>query len=109
MLQRRQIFQAAVRPDLIVMLPPLLDHDNCFNPVSEPLHVQAFVSEFAIEALVCAILPRLSRIAQGHLDALASRPFQQCVRYELRAIIGSKIARLPVQRDQPLQHIDHAP
>ena len=40
------------------MLPPPLDQNSGLEQVIEQLHVQEFIAELAIEALVVAVLPR---------------------------------------------------
>ncbi len=55
--------KARVRADRVVVLPPVLDHCRCFGPGPEPLHAQALVPEFPIEALVGSVLPRLPWVA----------------------------------------------
>ena len=58
--------------DGVAMLPPLFDDDFGMSPVSEPLHVQAFVTQLAIEGFVHTILPWLARINVGGFDVLFS-------------------------------------
>lgn len=44
-----------MRPDPVVMLSPALDHDLGFEAISEPLHGQALIAEFAMEAFRHAV------------------------------------------------------
>ena len=41
-----------------------------FGPRAEPFEAQAFVTEFAVEALAGRVLPRLARIDQRGVDFL---------------------------------------
>lgn len=59
-LRRGQVLQAAVRPDLVVVLTPGLDDDLGLATRAEPLDGQALVAKLAVEALVGAVLPRLA-------------------------------------------------
>ena len=52
----------AVRPDLVVVLPPGSDGGPCLRQRLEPMLVQAFVPELAVEALDVAILHRPARL-----------------------------------------------
>jgi hypothetical protein len=44
------------------MATPTFDDDFGFHTISEPLHVQAFISELAVKAFVRPILPWLARL-----------------------------------------------
>lgn len=55
-------------PHLIELTPELFDQDLRIYPVLEPLHVQTLIPEFAVEGLVHAIQPRLSRVDEGRVD-----------------------------------------
>ena len=57
---RGQVAQRRMRLPLVVMLPPLFDHDTRLGAIAEVLDGQTFVSEFAVEALVGAVRCRLS-------------------------------------------------
>lgn len=74
------------------MQPPIFDHDLRFNPISEPLHRQAFIAKFPIEAFGRTVLPGLSGIDQHRLNVLINDPFQQCQADEFRAIVAAQIA-----------------
>lgn len=65
-----------MRPKAIVATPPLLNDDLGVEPCPKPLQAQTFVPELAAEALIRAVLPGLAGIAQRHLDAMPSCPFQ---------------------------------
>ena len=54
--------------DLVEVPSPGLDHDLRINSVAKPLHRQALVAELAVEGLVHAVLPRLSRIDRRSVD-----------------------------------------
>ena len=63
-----------MRPHLVVIPAPILDHDLGFEAITEPLHRQAFVAEFTVEALVRAALPQLAGIDQYSLKPLFLNP-----------------------------------
>ena len=70
---------------LVVMAHPLLNHNLGFEPVAKPLDRQTLVAKLPVEALCCAVLPRLSRIDQGRLNLILRRPLQQSRGHELGA------------------------
>ena len=79
-----------MRPDLIVMLPPLTNDDFRFDTIAEPLHRQALIAEFAVETLRRPILPRLTRIDQRDVEILAGGPFEQGFGNEFRAVVRAQ-------------------
>src|SRR6266702_1273760 len=58
----RQIAEARLRANLIVVTPPGLDHDLGLSTRQEPFEAQALVAELAVEALADAVLPRLAGV-----------------------------------------------
>ena len=69
-----------MRPDLVVVPTPVLDHDLRIDTITKPLHRQALVAELAVEGFVGAVLPRLARVDQRRLDLLVSEPAQNRAR-----------------------------
>ena len=67
-LRRGQVLQAAVWPDLVVVLAPGFDDDAGLAARAEPFDGQALVAEFAIEAFIGAVLPRLARIVEHRVS-----------------------------------------
>ena len=59
--RRRQVIQAAVRPDMIVALPPVFNNFLCLRKIAKPMLVQTFVADLVVEALGEAVLLRLAR------------------------------------------------
>ena len=72
-LDRRMVLEARMRANVVVMLAPSFNDDDRYAARTEPLDAQAFVAEFAVEALVGPVLPRLFRIDERRLDALLDR------------------------------------
>ena len=65
-----------MRSNLVVMLPPALDHDLRINSVPEPLHRQALIAELAVEGFVRAVLPGLAGIDGCGVDMRLVKPLQ---------------------------------
>ena len=97
-----------MRPHLVVVLPPRLDHNLRLGPGAEPFEAQAFVAELAVEALRGPILPGLARIDQRGLDTLVDDPLQQRSGDELRPIVRTQIERRAARRDEPRKYLDDA-
>src|SRR3546814_11818810 len=82
-----------MRPNLVVVLAPRLDHDLGFSPRPEPFEAQALVAELAVEAFAGAILPGLARVDQCRADPLVRDPAEQGLRDELRAVVRTQVQR----------------
>ena len=77
-------------PNGVVVTTPAFNDDPRIGAVAEPLQTQAFVAEFAVEALAGAILPRLAGVDMRRVDLLVGKPLQDRLRDELRAIVIAK-------------------
>src|SRR6266498_1094899 len=97
-----------MRPDVIVMAPPDFDEDASFGAAAEPFHVQAFVAELAVEALVVAVLPRLARIDQGGVDLRFGEPFQDRLTHELGSVVRAQEHRRAAHANQAGEYFDDA-
>ena len=104
--KRRQVVQAHVRSDGVVMPAPSLDDDPGFGAIAEPLDAQAFITEFAIEGFIGTVLPRLAGVDDGRVDAIIGKPFQDGVAHELWPAIRSQISRGPMVTDQAGKNLD---
>ena len=89
-----------MRPDLVVMPPPLLDADPRLDAIAKPIQGQILVAQSAVERFVGRILPRLAGIDQRRLDLRLHEPAQNRARHELRSIVGAQVARRPVDAHQ---------
>ena len=88
-----------MRSDRVVVLAPLLDEDGGLLQAVEDLTVQAFVAQFAVEALAVAVLPRTSRLDVGRLGSDGGNPFSKSNGDDLGAVIRPKGCR-----DTPVLH-----
>src|ERR1039457_781232 len=102
------VLETRMWPYGIVMPTPDFDQDARFDAVAKPLHVQTLVAEFAVEALVVAILPRLARIDQGGVDLGLGEPQQDPVANEFRAVVRTKEQRRTMYADQAGEHVNDA-
>lgn len=87
-----------MRPHGVIVLPPSLDDDLGLGTRAKPFETEAFVTEFAVEALGDAILPGLAGLDQRGADTLPDDPGQQRFRHELRAVVAAQKARRAVEQ-----------
>ena len=80
---------AAVRPDLVVVGSP------CGNALAgllqrlEPVLIEAFIAESAVEALDVRVLGRAAWLDQDVFDAVLLRPCHERPASEFRSVVGS--------------------
>lgn len=81
---------------MVVVRSPGFDNPPCLAQISEPMLVQAEVSELAVEALYEGILRRLARLneMQFYTDLLS--PKEHGLGCEFRAIVAdNRLGELP--------------
>ena len=76
-----------MRPEPIVAMPPFFNDRPCLAQGREPFQVQAFVSQFAVEAFNVRVLNWFSRFDKEQLDPILIGPSIQHMTGELRPII----------------------
>ena len=81
-----------MRPHGVVVLTPTLDDNFCFGARAEPFETEAFVAEFAVEALGDAILRGLAGLNQRGANALRGDPGQEHLGNELRTVAHREVA-----------------
>jgi hypothetical protein len=89
----------AVRPDLVVVLPPGGDRGPGLRQRLEPMAVQAFVPELAVEALDVAVLHWPAWLNQDVANAIGLCPALKRPAGKFRPVVGADHNRLaPKQR-----------
>ena len=86
-LDRGAIFETGMRPYIVEVAPPGLDHDAGFCVRAEPFDTQAFVTKSAIEVLVGAVLPGLPGIDERRADPRFGSPPQNRLADELWPVV----------------------
>lgn len=109
MLHRGQVAQREMQSYLIRLTVPLLNGGARLKAVAREFHAQTFLAKPAVDALVGAVMPRLARLRQRHLQSLIGRPLEQPRRDELRAVVRAKCLRRSALADQAAQDLDAAP
>ena len=77
-----------VGSDFVVVAPPFLDDGPGVRDAVEPVLVEAFVAQLAVEALHVAVLLRLARLDEGVLHAVHVAPAIQGQTRELGPVVG---------------------
>jgi hypothetical protein len=75
-LQRGQVVPPAAQPGSVVIAAPRFDDNMGFGTRAKLSEQHALVAEFAVEALVGAVVSRLARIDQRSADAGLGQPLQ---------------------------------
>lgn len=98
-----------MRPDVVVVDAPSLDHAPGLGQRREHVLVQALVPQLAVEALHVAILHRLAWRDVVPGDRLLRRPLQHRVAGQLGAVVGDDHRRLTPFRNKTIEHAHDAP
>jgi hypothetical protein len=88
-----QIPQGAVWPVLVIIDPPCLDDLSDLVKAHEPILVQAFITELAVEALHVAIIHRFAGSDELEFDPSSVSPGVERVTDELRTVIDDNLLR----------------
>ena len=95
-----------MRPDLDVVLAPLLDDDAGFSQRVEDLAVEEFVAHAGIEAFDIAIFPWRARFDVGRFRTNSPNPVSDFLSNELRTVVGTNVLRRTAQNEQIRQDIN---
>src|SRR5690606_3751821 len=90
----------------VVVSPPGFDDDLGLGEAVEDLTVKQFVAELRVEALAVAVLPRASWFDERCLCADGYDPLPYSLGDELRAVVGTDMARHAAQDEQVRQGVD---
>lgn len=101
------ITEWAVGSEVIVVLSPGFSDAPCFLDAPEPVFIQAFVSEAAVEALAGAVLHGLSGLDEVVPDPALIAPLVEDPAGELRPVVGDDDLRSAPLVDDPVQHPPH--
>lgn len=78
-----------VRTNLVVVPPPIGDYLASLGQRCEPVLVEAFIAELAVEALDVAVLHGLAGFDQDVFDAMLLRPGDEGAAGEFRTIVNA--------------------
>ena len=88
-LHRRFIADRAVRTHLIVVSTPSLAFSTCFVEAQEPVGVQAFGSELAVERLDEGVVSRFAWPTEVECHAFHVRPQIEVLAHELGTVVDA--------------------
>ena len=95
-----------MRQDGVAVAAPCFNDGAAVSPGAEPLHRQAFVAQLAVEPLVGAVLPRLTRFDVGRVNAGVGDPLQYGARDKLGTTVRANNLRCAMLVDQSAEHFD---
>src|SRR6516225_9874063 len=107
-LHRGTVLQAAVWSGFVVVLPPLLDLLACVGQTAEPVLVQTFIAEAAIETLHVAVFHRSSGLNRVPLQTLLVSPLVDSAADKLRSVVAADLTRQSALLLQFFQYSNHA-
>ena len=82
-----------MRPDRVVMLPPLLDDDLCFFQAVEDFSIEQFIAQFSIEGFAVAVLPGATGFDVQRFRSELCEPVAHDLCCHLRAVVGTNVFR----------------
>jgi hypothetical protein len=108
-LRRGKVPERAVRPHLVVVLPPGFDDLAGLIQTDKPMLVQTLVAELAVEALHVGVLHRLARPDEVQLHTAPIGPLIQCLTGELWPVVDHDHLRQAALLTEGLELAHHAP
>ena len=105
----REITEAAVRPDFVVVLPHSRRRGAGREQIPEKVWVKVFVPELAVEALGPAILRGFAWRDVEQLDAVLMRPCQKVPTGKFRTIVQSQARRVAAFGRDQVEHARYPP
>ncbi len=88
-LRRGYAPQAAVRPDLVVVLAPNRGSPSCFVQRLKPVLIEVLVTELAVKALDIAVLHGPAGLDQDVVHTVCMCPSQKLATGELWAVVNA--------------------
>src|SRR5579862_2346718 len=83
-----------MRPDFVIVSTPILHFLPGVVKAQEPMRVQAFAPELAVEGFNEAIVRRLARPREVEHDTLLVSPDIEIARYKLRSLVDADRLRI---------------
>lgn len=106
-LRWRDATTAAVRTYLVEVAPPIGDDLASLDQRREPVFIEAFIAELAVEALDVAVLHGFAGFDQDVFDAMLLCPSDEGAAGELRAVVRAHRAGIAAEAGDLLQHTHH--
>ncbi len=77
---------------MIILLPPLFDHDVCLPPIGKDPTIQTFAAKRPIEALDEGVFPGTTRCDVQGVTVRIPQPFFEGMSDKLRAVVTAQVA-----------------
>jgi len=77
--------------DRIVIRLPLADDLTCIFQTHKPVHLQAFIHDFAIKVFYVGVVTRFYRKIEHQDDPITMRSSVECLADEFRAVIDGSM------------------
>ena len=97
-----------MRSSCVEVDTPFFDDVSCFLNVNEPVFVQTFISEFAVEGFADCVLHWLAWADEVEKDIVLCRPREQRSGCELWSVVQDESLRLAVAPDQAVKRASNA-
>ena len=97
-----------MRPDGVVVPPPLLDDNSRLFGAVEDLPVEQLVTQLAVEALVVAVLPGTAGLDEQGLGPDLFEPGAHLARGHLRPVVRADMLGDTVDQHGVGKHLDDA-
>ncbi len=102
----RTIAPCAVRSDGVVLPPPAFDQDLGVRHGVEDLPVEQFITEFPVEGVHIAVLPRTPGFAEQRLHLQVLEPQPDELRREFRTIVRADVGGDPMYGEQVRERLE---
>jgi hypothetical protein len=107
--RRGQPLQAAMRPPVVVVHPPLVENDPGLRQAQEQLTVEQLVPRSAVEALHVTVLPRACLLDVERAYARPRQPLLDFLGHELWPVVAAQMLGRSPHGEQVLECHDHVP
>ena len=104
---RRHVVQRTVWTLLIVILPPSFDLSSCITHTGEPVRVQTFIPQPAVEAFYVRVLYGLSRLNKLQSHSAVFAPGRGPTAKPRPVVQNDGFRQSPLARN-PIQHAAHS-
>ena len=99
----RAVSERLVRPELVVVAPPIFDDQPRMGERSKLVLVEAFVSETAVERFDVGVLGRLARVDEVQPNTPITSPAGHCDARELGPVVHHQGLRIAADRSDRIE------
>lgn len=96
-----------MRPDFVIVLPPVFDNGFGFAEAGKPVLIEAFIADFAVETLGEPVLRRFAGGDVMPFDAMFRRPLQNGTAGQFGTVVADDARGFASLMDQLMQLAHH--